>query len=361
VSTPGTVGLPLLVLSCLGTTTACLPDPRPYDPCIDRESYYSVSPKGCNGHTVSLLAERTQKLVREIDLPTASEIVVDATSIYWEGPDGEVLRTSKDSQRTDTVWLPDVTSDGLQLESNESHLYIWQSTQSTDDPIPVGSLFVLDKDTLQTETTATAAAGSPPRLQIVDDAAYVNAGGISPCLLQISLVDSTKTCITSGYIERFAVTAKGIYSISSNADGKAIRFLSVGADAPSPVATVRSEVLAFSVYDDRVHWMERDDTGFTLRIADESGELGDGRRVSGTPNSATLSDDQMYVAGWLDQDVSVSRLYDFQAWSATPTIIAAGLPYVTAMTTDDDDLYVSTWSYREDEDGSTARLFRISR
>ncbi|MGC4064459.1 MAG: hypothetical protein QM784_07410 [Polyangiaceae bacterium] len=360
-STQGTVGSSLLVLSILSGSAGCLPDPRPYDPCIDSQSYYSVAPQGCNGHTVTLLAERKQKLSHDEYIPAANEIIVDAADVYWEGPDGEVLKTSTEHQTTDAVWSPEVPSGGLQLESVENHLYIWHVTQQSDGPTPLGELFVVDESALTIDKVVAAPAGLPPRLQLVENIAYLTTSGINPCLLQVSLDDLAETCVVPGTIERFEVTAKGTFYISSNTAERAIRFLPAEADASTSLVEINGEVTTFDVYGDRVHWIETDSTGFTLRIAEPSGEIGDGQRVPGTLNSATLADDGAYVVGWLDEDVSVSRLYAFPSWSATPLIIAAGFSYVTAMTTYDDALYVSTSSYDNDGSGAAARSFRVSK
>jgi hypothetical protein len=355
------LGLTLLGLECLGGAVACLPDPRPYDACIDTQSYYAVSPVGCNGHGLSQLGER--KATREYDgyVPVESDIEIDATDIYWVGPDGEVLRTSKSAETTEVVSFPEVRPSSVQLELDRDRLYIWRMTAGAGEAISTDELVIVDTATSQAEIIATAPAWRPPRLQLFNGIAYANTGGTEPCLRRISRDSTAQSCVFFDYVEQFEVTDWGTYFLSSNATGRAVRFLPQGADAPTTIATVPAEVVAFDVQDDRVRWLERDNTSSAVRMGDGSGETGKPIRIPGQLNAVTFSDAEMYGVGWLDENSTVPRLYVLRPSSLVPQTIAASLTYATALKADDSHVYAAVLTFDNEENTPSTSLFRIER
>jgi hypothetical protein len=339
----------------------CLPDPRTYDACTDTYSFYSVPPQGCNEHALSELAERTANtFYNDGYIPIESDISLDDTAIYWTGPSGEVLRTSKKSLNT-TVIYEGAKATAVQLESDQNTLYIWRTTRKSTEIADIGELIAVDKNTLDSKRIATVESWTPHRLQLFEGNAYVNAGGTTACLEKIPLEGVVPSCVLSGYVEDFEVTRDSIYFIARGDSEKKLFKSDKDANTPLMLATRISHVFAIEFYRDRIRWIESDNTSSSLRTVNAQGGDETVVNIPGSLSNAVFRNGQIDVVGQLNDGANVARLYSIDSSNSQPFLLAASMSFTTALATDDKVIYASVLDYGDKNTKPTVRLYRVNR
>jgi hypothetical protein len=113
----------------------CLPDPPKYDACVNDESqYYTVSPKGCNGHELVTLWEQQTELSQKNDSGQfikygvrllSSQVMLDRKAVYWTDMSGTVIRADKQSGTSRVLFeSPSGNSGVVGLDSAGNRLYV---------------------------------------------------------------------------------------------------------------------------------------------------------------------------------------------------------------------------------------------
>jgi hypothetical protein len=357
------VRLGLTGLACVAPSGpfGCLPDPRTYDACTDTYSYYSVPPQGCNNHLLSELAERrTITSYNDGYIPIESDISMDDTDVYWTGPNGEVLRTSKETSETIVVY-EGTKATAVQLENDHSTLYIWRSTRKGTDIADIGELIAVDKHTVELRRITTVESWTPHHLRLFEGNAYVNAGGTTACLEKIPLDGAVPSCVLSGYVEDFEVTHDGIYFTTWGVSGRNLFKSSDDTSSPLILATEVSNVLAFEVDRGKARWIEFNNTTSSLRTVNTQGDDETVVSMPGSLSNALFQDDQIYAIGQLNDGTNVARLYSIDSSSIRPIMLAASMSFTSALAADEKHVYASVLDYGEENAEPTVRLYRVNR
>jgi hypothetical protein len=226
--------LPLLSGTLLVGSAGCLPDPRPYDPCSDETSkFYSVAPKGCNGHTLEVLyadkrtgetfaslPDATASLGGRMSVPSA--LAMNETQVFWFDALGRGHATSKASPHEDTL---------LQLPSYSTGLIGIAPTGASLD------IVTLEQDAEQSELKTrifeiplpqSADPGSLPEplelrstritkiVRAEDQFVFLDASGV---LRRAEFGSDESSAIASGYIYAFTVHNTRAYYLRRNDPG----------------------------------------------------------------------------------------------------------------------------------------------
>jgi len=358
---------------------SCLPDPRPYDPCKDDFTYYSVPPTGCNGHQLTVLAS--------VPLPhfdgslgfsgrTPNRIITDTDYVYWEGPFGVLLQTPKNGGETVRLREASANAGYLELQSVDSKLYVLAVDNPGTSNESQVRLDGIDKATRQRTTIASYTVAYNGVLtygfQISGDKFYTNTSQ-SPlqCLMEGSLSptdpqSSNYRCATSYQPYRFSVTERGIAYAAYESGSTSLYFESTLNLAPQPLCETESNVSVFSVEGDYVYWVACPFTG-DERAAGCSryrSDLAGTKEVLiadvGHPDAAIGDAHQLYAQTSFTQEWPPSQLYAWEALGMSPVVVAAGIPYTVAMTMDDKSIFTVTAA--EGADGQPViELLRIER
>jgi hypothetical protein len=293
-------------------------------------------------------------------MPIESDISMDDTDIYWTGPSGEVLRTSKQTSETIVIY-EGTKATAVQLESDHSTLYIWRSTRKGTDIVDIGELIAVDKHSLELRRIITVESWTPHHLQLFEGNAYVNAGGTTACLEKIPLDGGVPSCVLSGYIEDFAVTQDGVYFTTWGDSGRNLFKSSNDTSAPLTLATQIPNILAFEVSLGQVRWIENDSTTSSLRTLNTQGDDEAVLGIPGSLSNALFHSDQIYAVGQLNDGSNVARLYSFDSLTFQPIMLAASMSFTTALAANDKHVYASVLDYGHENTEPTVRLYRVKR
>ena len=357
----------------------CLPDPRPYDPCKDEFTYYSVPPIGCNGHQLTVLAS--------VALPnfdgslgfyglTPNRITTDSDYVYWEGPFGVLLQTPKHGGETVRLREAPANAGYLELQSVDNKLYVLAVDNPGGSNVSLVTLDCIDKTTRQNDTISSYAVAYNGVLtygfQIRGDKFYTNTSQ-SPlqCLMEGSLsqtdaLSSNYRCATSYQPYRFSVTERGIVYVAWRPGSWALYFEDSLRAAPQPLCETGTRVSAFAVEGDYVYWVgcPFGDGPTVAGCSRYRSDLAGTKEVLiedvGHPFTAIGDAHQLYAQTSFTQEWPPSRLYAWAAPGLRPVVVAAGIPYTVAMTMDDKSIYTITAT--DGADGYPAiELLRIER
>lgn len=383
----------------------CLPDPRPYDPCGDNESqYYSVPPKGCNGHTLETMHVRAASLVEASSndgtsgMPIVAynfglkeHMALDAHHVYWSSIDGTILRTAKSGGRTDVLRNPSqvsVVSNSwfapmlsiLGLDETRKYLYVGENV--TD---PATGRNTIEVTGIELESKEARVLARFPDMflsaaAIRLDQLYFSStdgGPLYSASLDWSRVatPSDLTATISDSVIAFAILEGRVYYLNANQPQLHVVTLDGGATQEiQPTNSPQANASAVELSATAVYFFECDNSQFTgcqwTRITPDGKQQIAASGLSGQDFFLAADADATYVvSGQPGAMFGQPKLYGWNASTAAqPVVLAAPVETQRAIALDDDYVYlVVIWSdgTQSSEDGSqfarSSQLLRVRR
>lgn len=383
-------------------TASCLPDPRPYDACRNEGSeYYAVAPKGCNGHNLVTLAISESRTSEGDPNDFASsgvpfyfsvhpKLVLDKKYVYWAGPDGAILRTSKTGESTAVLRAatsvsplggPETGSSTIvaDLSGSGAILYIAVLHVDAQSGRYSSQVIAIDLASQESRVVADLVDISPSKLEIADNRFLLltssGAGILSGPLDQTEVVNTSELrALVVGQIYDFVVVENRAYFVSY--DSRSLQSLNLVDGSMKtllPVSAYASKASVLVATAGQVYFFDCGETqqyscSWSRVSSDGDSEVA----VAGLSNQdGTIVADAAstyFVGSLASMMYSPMKLYGWSGPVANPTTMAAPFENVRGMALDSTYVYVAEalgdsleGEGDEQQRAATSRLVRITR
>jgi hypothetical protein len=328
-----------------------------YDPCTSDESYYTVPPKGCNQHDLTILAEWTTKSSSGQTLLGQLTFALDETDVYWPTTAGELLRTPKRGGKTVPVASFDAELPFSILDDGDLLLaLLCDPNQAFYNACRT---VTIDKPSSRVTFQHAWAGPSGVQLGVYGDNYYVTDYA-SGCLAQSKLGDGATPplCITTTAPTEFQFTADGLFFVAATADNTSLFFQLFNASEPRNLGPYSPFATSFEVHGKIAQWIECEGTCRLVQLNTDAerktaiAELGYGEMLTGDGT-------ENFVFTRLPGDWSEPKLYRYARTDSPPELLAASLGELLTLDFDETHLYAAVRDYSEDQ--LRIRLLRIER
>lgn len=334
----------LAVATAIGASlTGCLPEPPAYDPCADETSqYFSVAPKGCNGHELTTLWEdrHLEQFPEVLSLPPT--LVVGRDEVFWSDGTGRIRRTNDNDDTSVVLYESTAHATAVADFDPSSHRLYILLLHLDDDSNRVSSQIVgVDVETGESRVLVELADIAINGLRAIGGRFYFtlwNTGADSPLLTAPLAWDSTSTtrdiqsCVPSELMsKRLVIGLSAAHYLDSDPSSiVSIDLARCSAVAILPVGALGSDQTTLVAAGDELYLQDCDTSAFDCTFsrvdADGNRQL-IARGYFSWINSPVVRDRDVYVvSNRLGNEMAEPpRLYTWKDDMQAPLAIAAPL------------------------------------
>lgn len=353
----------------------CLPDPRPYDACVDELGYYSVPPTGCGKHDLKILSERVNAspFYAQLDI-SRRRIAIDEDNVYWADSEGAVLVTPKRGGITEVLLTCD-DPESIEIQLTDSTVYVQSASAFSE------TLTGIDKATREVRVVTTLLNSVATGIRVHGDYYYATQGSPtnppegSPtnCVLRGSLhSDEAATCFIEADILDFALNDLGLYGVLLSGSLVFYPYDSKEGQTVStvPAATTLLSGFVYELDDQYAYYTLCEQGGVNdysckrVRMSLDPNQFGRSITLTGAlgPYTSVRNDGSTTFIvgnGSVDAQWATSRLLAYRPESLEPQVLAASMNMTHTLALDEDFVYALVVD--NPEEGQRMRLVRIER